>query len=353
MLQKTRACAFHGWFQSNGKKNLETPMTCTSCWNHQYKDTKLQVQSTLASMDPSIGLSVGSNNGSTKYHRGHAFSYTCKCHLRVNNHVGLEACHKSDLPKSNVFGCGNRIFSPHKKIPLGMLEEDGEEDVEQEGEPRRILLLASIFTSMASQGFLTDPPNNTTDMVPDDFLPLDIRSTWKAMEKCVELGLTKSIGVSNFSCKKIEDLLGYAKIPPAVNQVEMHPMWQQQKLREHCSKLHIHVSAWAPLGSPGKSWGSKLLLDSHVIQEIAQKYSKTTAQVALRWGIEQGVIVVPKTVNERRLHENFGIFDFQLIDEDHKIIGMLEQRKLFTGIEFVSPARGPYKTLDELWDGEI
>ncbi|KAH9326148.1 hypothetical protein KI387_006326, partial [Taxus chinensis] len=109
----------------------------------------------------------------------------------------------------------------------------------------------------------------------DDFLPLDIKSTWQAMEKCVELGLTKSIGVSNFSCKKIEDLLVYATIAPAVNQVEMHPFWQQKKVREYCSKLNIHVSAYALLGSPTKSWGSSRLLDSHVIKEIAKKFSKT------------------------------------------------------------------------------
>uniref|UniRef100_A0A0C9S6F3 TSA: Wollemia nobilis Ref_Wollemi_Transcript_11133_975 transcribed RNA sequence n=1 Tax=Wollemia nobilis TaxID=56998 RepID=A0A0C9S6F3_9CONI len=81
----------------------------------------------------------------------------------------------------------------------------------------------------------------------EDFLPLDMKSTWRGMEQCVELGLTKAIGVSNFSSKKIEDLVSHAKIPPAVNQVEMHPMWQQRKLRDYCSKFNIHVSAWSPL----------------------------------------------------------------------------------------------------------
>ncbi|GLJ06587.1 hypothetical protein SUGI_0042600 [Cryptomeria japonica] len=187
----------------------------------------------------------------------------------------------------------------------------------------------------------------------DDILPFDIKSTWQAMEKCVELGLTKSIGVSNFSCKKIEDLLAHATITPSVNQVEMHPFWQQRKLREYCSKLNIHVSAYAPLGSPAKSWGSRRLLDSHVINGIAQKYSKTNGQIALRWGIEQGVCVIPKSIREERLLENFEIFDFQLCEEDHQKIETLEQQKLFSGKEFISPTNGPYRTLEELWDGEI
>ncbi|XP_057857365.2 deoxymugineic acid synthase 1-like [Cryptomeria japonica] len=113
----------------------------------------------------------------------------------------------------------------------------------------------------------------------EDFLPLDIKSTWQGMEKCFELGLTKAIGVSNFSCKKIEDLLKYAKIPPAANQVEMHPMWQQKKLREYCSKMKIEVCAWSPLGAPKTPWGSNTVMDNPVIKEIAQKHGMSIAQV--------------------------------------------------------------------------
>ncbi|KAH9297701.1 hypothetical protein KI387_029383, partial [Taxus chinensis] len=122
----------------------------------------------------------------------------------------------------------------------------------------------------------------------EDFLPLDIKSTWEGMEQCIEMGLTKAIGLSNFSSKKIQDLLNYARIPPAVVQVEMHPLWQQNKLREFCSKHRIHVSAWSPLGAPTTPWGSNAVMDNPVIQEISQKHGKTRAQVLLRWGIEQG-----------------------------------------------------------------
>eukprot|EP00253_Pinus_taeda_P002086 PITA_02086 len=115
----------------------------------------------------------------------------------------------------------------------------------------------------------------------EDFLPLDLESVWQGMEQCVHLGLTKAIGVSNFSSKKIGDLLSHAKIPPAVNQVEMHPLWQQQKLRDYCSKVNIHVSAWSPLGGPPNAQGSNGVIDNPVIKEIAEKYGKTTAQVRI------------------------------------------------------------------------
>ncbi|XP_057823337.1 NADPH-dependent aldo-keto reductase, chloroplastic isoform X1 [Cryptomeria japonica] len=187
----------------------------------------------------------------------------------------------------------------------------------------------------------------------EDFLPLDIKSTWQAMEQCMEMGLTKAIGVSNFSSKKIEDLLNYAKIPPAVDQVEMHPQWQQKKLRDYCNKHSIHVSAWSPLGAPNTPWGSNEVIDNPLILEIAQKHGKTRAQVILRWGIEQGVSVLPKSYNTGRITENFQIFDWSLTPDDHDMISKLEQRKLLRGDNFVNSTTSPYKTVEELWDGEI
>ncbi|XP_057868593.1 aldo-keto reductase family 4 member C11 [Cryptomeria japonica] len=187
----------------------------------------------------------------------------------------------------------------------------------------------------------------------DYFLPLDMKSTWNGMEQCLEMGLTKAIGVSNFSSKKIEDLLSHAKIPPAVDQVEMHPQWQQKKLRDYCSKHNIHVSAWSPMGAPNTSWGSNLVMDDPLVHEISQKYGKTRAQVMLRWGVEQGVSVLPKSYNKDRIFSNFQIFDWSLTPEGHDKIGMLKQAKLFRGDAFVNSTTGPYETVEELWDGEI
>uniref|UniRef100_A0A2C9UFP1 NADP-dependent oxidoreductase domain-containing protein n=1 Tax=Manihot esculenta TaxID=3983 RepID=A0A2C9UFP1_MANES len=113
----------------------------------------------------------------------------------------------------------------------------------------------------------------------NDLVPFDAKSVWEAMEECLKLGLTKSIGVSNFSCKKLETLLATANIPPAVNQVEMNPLWQQKKLRDFCGRKGIHVSVYSPLGGKGTLWGTNLVLDCKVLKEIADAKAKSIAQV--------------------------------------------------------------------------
>ncbi|KAJ8498497.1 hypothetical protein OPV22_009049 [Ensete ventricosum] len=104
-------------------------------------------------------------------------------------------------------------------------------------------------------------------------------TVWEAMEKCQSLGLAKSIGVSNFTCKKLADLLTHARIPPAVNQVEVHPIWQQRKLRDLCSEKGIHVTAYSPLGAVGAVWGSNAVLECEEVKRIAQSMGKSRAQV--------------------------------------------------------------------------
>ncbi|KDP38187.1 hypothetical protein JCGZ_04830 [Jatropha curcas] len=185
-----------------------------------------------------------------------------------------------------------------------------------------------------------------------DLLPMDFKSVWEAMEECQKLGLAKSIGVSNFSCKKLEILLGTAKIPPAVNQVEMNPLWQQKKLRDFCEKKGIPVSVYSPLGAKGTLWGTNLVMDCELLQEIAKAKGKTLAQVCLRWAYEQGVVVLVKSFNKERMKENLDIFDWQLSQEELEMIDALPQRKGFPGIEFISD-EGPYKSFEELWDEDI
>eukprot|EP00249_Psilotum_nudum_P009135 c21730_g1_i1 orf=211-1152(+) len=185
----------------------------------------------------------------------------------------------------------------------------------------------------------------------DDFLPLDIKGTWQVMEKCVDLGYTKAIGVSNFSSKKVEDLLSYARIPPAVNQVEMHPLCRQTRLREYGKKINLHISAFSPLGAIGSSWGNRVVLEHPVIREIASKHGKTPAQVALRWGVEMGVSVLPKSYNKARMAENMGVFDWELTQDDHEKLKTMEQKRVIEGDHICSPL-GPYKTTQELWDGD-
>ncbi|KAG5567942.1 hypothetical protein H5410_065043 [Solanum commersonii] len=108
--------------------------------------------------------------------------------------------------------------------------------------------------------------------------PLDIKGVWKGMEECKNLGLTKGIGVSNFSCKKLEELLSVAKIPPAVNQVEMNPIWQQKELREFCKAKGIQITAYSPLGAYNTIWGNNRVMECDVLTQIAKSKGKTTAQ---------------------------------------------------------------------------
>ncbi|XWS69439.1 hypothetical protein CRYUN_Cryun04dG0179100 [Craigia yunnanensis] len=181
-------------------------------------------------------------------------------------------------------------------------------------------------------------------VIREHIFPLDIKSVWEQMEECKNLGLTKAIGVSNFSCKKLEELLSTAKIPPAVNQVEMNPLWKQKKLREFCKARDIHVSAFSPLGANNTKWGDNRILDCDVLEEIAKAKGKTTAQISLRWLYEQGVSSIAKSFNKERMKQNLDIFEWSLTEEESNKISQLSQRK---GITFAS-ILGPHDLVLEL-----
>ncbi|KAF3338440.1 NAD(P)H-dependent 6'-deoxychalcone synthase-like protein [Carex littledalei] len=157
----------------------------------------------------------------------------------------------------------------------------------------------------------------------EDVVPLDLKGVWQAMEECQRLGLTKSIGVSNFTSKKLEEILSFAKIPPAVDQVEMNISWQQQKLKEYCAKKGICITAYSPLGG---QFGANSVLTSDVLKEIATAKGKTAAQIALRWLLEQGVSMVVKSFNKERLQQNLEIFDWELTEEERQKISKIPQK---------------------------
>ncbi|KAK6252158.1 hypothetical protein QUC31_013880 [Theobroma cacao] len=172
----------------------------------------------------------------------------------------------------------------------------------------------------------------------EDVFPLDIKSVWSAMEECQHLGLTKAIGVSNFSSKRLEEILSFAKIPPAVDQVEMNPLWQQKELKEFCKAKGIHVTAHSPLGSKGTIWGNSRILDCDGLKEIAEARGKTTAQIALRWVYEQGASVITKSFNKERMKENLEILDWSLSMEELNKISCLPQRKGGSPSTFLEPS---------------
>ena len=162
----------------------------------------------------------------------------------------------------------------------------------------------------------------------------DLIAIWKDMEKMVSLGLTKSIGVSNFSDKQITKIVANAKIPPAVLQVECHVYFQQLKIREVCKKYNIAITAYAPLGSPGRKVlyekrGMNVelpdLLNNPVVRLIAEKQKRTTAQVLLRFLVQQNIIVIPKSTNAGRIKQNGDIFDFKMDELDMEALRSLDQ----------------------------
>ncbi|KAK9091285.1 hypothetical protein Sjap_024462 [Stephania japonica] len=185
-----------------------------------------------------------------------------------------------------------------------------------------------------------------------ELFALEIKSVWAAMEEVQKLGLAKSIGVSNFTCKKLIELLAHAKIIPAVNQVEMHAAMQEKKLRELCKKKGIHVSAYSPLG--GAQWGFDVVLGNELLKEIARKKEKSVAQIALRWIYEQGASVIMKSFNKERLKENCGIFDnnWKLTEEESKEIESIPQVRTAPVNAFVFEG-SPFKTAEDFWDGEM
>lgn len=141
--------------------------------------------------------------------------------------------------------------------------------------------------------------------------------SWQALERFAEEGLTKSIGVSNFLPEHLDRIAAESHTTPAVNQIELHPELQQRDVEERCLSAGIRVEAWSPIARGA-------LVDSPEVDAIAAKYGKTVAQVTLRWHIEHGRIIIPRTVHKERMVENFDLFDFGLEPREVATIDALE-----------------------------
>ena len=147
----------------------------------------------------------------------------------------------------------------------------------------------------------------------------DTFGAWRALEELYKEGKLRAIGISNHYADRMVEFANFTTIKPMINQMEVHPFNQQKNLKEWADKYEIRLEAWAPFGE-----GRKGLFENEILKKIGEKYGKTTAQVMLRWHIQRGVIVIPKSVHKERMIENFNVFDFTLADEDMKQIAQMD-----------------------------
>ena len=191
----------------------------------------------------------------------------------------------------------------------------------------------------------TEMPEKDEDWVSLDEIPLTL--TWAEMEKLYNNGLVKAIGVSNFSSKKLADLIEKVEIIPMVNQVECHPLLQQKGLIDFCNKNQIVVTAYSPLGSQHDN-GKNDVLENSVVKEMAERLNATSAQIVLAWQMRRGVVVIPKSVHESRIRENFASLAVELDDADMEKIAVLDEHKRFVdGQIFINQKSGYTNIWDE------
>ena len=152
----------------------------------------------------------------------------------------------------------------------------------------------------------------------------DYYGAWRALEDLYAQGIIRAIGISNFYPDRMVDLCSFARIKPMVNQVETHPFNQQIEAQKWMEKYGVQIEAWAPFGE-----GRGGLFTNETIAKIAAKYNKSVAQVILRWELQRGIVIIPKLVHIERMEQNFNVFDFELSDEDMKVLASLDKKQSF------------------------
>ncbi len=205
--------------------------------------------------------------------------------------------------------------------------------IKESGIPREeIWITTKLWPSEYGEGKTSDAIDKMLKRLDTDYIDLlllhqqfgDYIGAYKDMQRAVKDGRVKSIGLSNFESERLEEVLNMAEIYPSVLQVECHPYYQQNELKKRLEKYGTVIEAWYPIGH-----GDKGLINEPLFTKLGQKYGKTNVQIILRWHIQEGTIVFPRSTNPVHIKENFEIFDFELTEDE-----MNEIRKLDSGKRF-------------------
>lgn len=202
------------------------------------------------------------------------------------------------------------------------------EAVRKSGIPREdVWVTSKLWPSEYGEGVTSEAIDKMLDRLGTGYIdPLllhqqfgDYMGAWKDMERAVKDGRVRSIGLSNFESDRLEQVLGAAEIKPSVLQVECHPYYPQRELRKRIAPYGTVIECWYPLGH-----GDKGLLGDPTIVALAEKYGKSPAQIILRWDIQEGNIVIPKTLNTEHMAQNIDVFDFELTEGDMESIANMD-----------------------------
>lgn len=195
---------------------------------------------------------------------------------------------------------------------------------------KEIFLTSKVWTSQMGYDRTMRAFGNSLERLGTDYLDLylihmpygDVVGTWRAMEQLYHEGRVRSIGVCNFSEVRLTDLCLSAEVNPMVNQIECHPFTQQTGMLDLCKSLDVQLEAWAPFAE-----GQKGIFKNPLLDKIAHAHGKTIGQVILRWNIQRGVVVIPKSVRHERIVENYDIYDFSLSENEMSLIEKLDSAK--------------------------
>lgn len=202
------------------------------------------------------------------------------------------------------------------------------EAVHKSGIPREdVWVTSKLWPSEYGEGVTSEAIDKMLDRLGTGYIDLlllhqqfgDYMGAWKDMERAVKDGRVRSIGLSNFESDRLEQVLGAAEIKPSVLQVECHPYYPQRELRKRIAPYGTVIECWYPLGH-----GDKGLLGDPTIVALAEKYGKSPAQIILRWDIQEGNIVIPKTLNTEHMAQNIDVFDFELTEGDMESIANMD-----------------------------